>query len=92
MTTLTATFPIGKTFGHPDIPEKVTAIGYADSTNPFIPTTDQNYIFRKAFLREILAFLRSLVGTHYLSWAQQAREKHQVSLKSQPALIGRCSK
>jgi cobaltochelatase CobS len=58
----TATFPIGKTFGLLDIPEKVTAIGYADGTNPFIPATDQNYIFRKAFLREALAFLKEPGG------------------------------
>ncbi|EBU6152320.1 CbbQ/NirQ/NorQ/GpvN family protein, partial [Salmonella enterica subsp. enterica serovar Typhimurium] len=42
----------------PSIPEKVTAIGYADGSNPFIPATDTNYVFRKEFLREVLAYLK----------------------------------
>lgn len=58
----TAQFPIGKTFNLPEVPDKVTAIGFADSTNPFIPATDQNYVFRKAFLREALAFLKEPSG------------------------------
>jgi cobaltochelatase CobS len=43
-------FSVSKVFGMPSIPEKVTAIGYADGSNPFIPATDTNYVFRKEFL------------------------------------------
>ncbi|HAU6440962.1 TPA: CbbQ/NirQ/NorQ/GpvN family protein, partial [Citrobacter freundii] len=46
----------------PSIPEKVTAIGYADGSNPFIPATDTNYVFRKEFLREVLAYLKEPGG------------------------------
>ena len=34
-----ANFKVRDVFGMPDIPEKVLAKGYADSSNPFIPQT-----------------------------------------------------
>ena len=55
-------FSVSKVFGMPSIPEKVTAIGYADGSNPFIPATDTNYVFRKEFLREVLAYLKEPGG------------------------------
>lgn len=60
-----ANFQVSQTFGMPEIPEKVMAIGYADSSNPFIPQTDANYVFRKELLRECLAFLRDPGGDAY---------------------------
>ena len=52
-----------KVFGMPSIPEKVLAVGYADTTNPFIPATDPNYVFRKEFVREVWPFSKNLAVT-----------------------------
>ena len=57
-----AQYSVSKVFGMPSIPEKVLAVGYADTTNPFIPATDPNYVFRKEFVREVLAFLKEPGG------------------------------
>lgn len=56
------TFRVQDAFGLPEISENVTAIGYADTENPFIPSKDKDYVFRKNFLREVLAFLKSPGG------------------------------
>lgn len=55
-------FQVRDAFGLPDIPEKMLAVGYADATNPFIPSKNEGYVFRKDFLREVLAFLKSPGG------------------------------
>ncbi|ELA9387125.1 MULTISPECIES: AAA family ATPase [Vibrionaceae] len=60
-----ANFKVRDVFGMPDIPEKVLAKGYADSSNPFIPQTHADYVFRKEFLRECLAFLKDPSGDAY---------------------------
>ncbi|WP_395756343.1 AAA family ATPase [Edwardsiella ictaluri] len=56
MSTL-ATFSVQEIFGLPDIPKGVKATGYADSSNPFIPSINKYYVFRKQLLREVLAYL-----------------------------------
>lgn len=59
---LYAQFKVSDVFGMPDIPATVKALGYADSTNPYIPNSDTNYVFRKEFLREVLAYLKEPSG------------------------------
>lgn len=59
---LYAQFQVCKVFGISGISEKVIAVGYADSTNPYIPKTDPNYVFRKELLREVLAYLKDPLG------------------------------
>lgn len=54
-------FSIKETFQVP-APDKAFAIGYADASNPFIPTLNKGYVFRKEFLREVLAFLKDPSG------------------------------
>ena len=54
-------FLIKQTFEIP-APDKAFAIGYADASNPFIPAKAEGYVFRKEFLREVLAFLKSPSG------------------------------
>ncbi|TDX26788.1 cobaltochelatase CobS [Modicisalibacter xianhensis] len=54
-------YPVADTFGIA-APAKVMALGYADATNPHIPLRDDNYVFRKEFLREMLAFLKDPAG------------------------------
>lgn len=54
-------FPVGETF-NVAVPEKVTAVGFTDTENPFIPTRNEAYKFRKEFLREVLAFLKAPCG------------------------------
>ncbi len=51
-------FNVSEVFNMPDAPANMTVTGYVDDTNPFIPKIDFNYVFRKDFLREVLAFLR----------------------------------
>ena len=55
------THSLAKTF---DIkaPERVTVLGYEENDNPFIPSKDENYVFRASFIREITAFLKSPHG------------------------------
>lgn len=52
---------IAQAFGM-KVPAKVTCVGYEASDNPFIPSKDNNYVFRKEFIREVTAFLRSPFG------------------------------
>ncbi|MDV5598757.1 hypothetical protein QM084_26505 [Klebsiella pneumoniae] len=64
----------------PSIPEKVTAIGYADGSNPFIPATDTNYVFRKEFLREVLAYLKEPGGDAlFVNWPYRVWQNPAVS-------------
>lgn len=58
----TAKFQVNAVFGLPDIPDRVQAIGYADSTSPFIPSLNTDYVFRKDLVRDILAFLNVPCG------------------------------
>lgn len=55
------TYSLAKTF---DIkaPERVTVLGYEENDNPFVPSKDENYVFRASFIREITAFLKSPNG------------------------------
>lgn len=53
---------VSQVFGLADIPAKVTALAFADETSPFIPSRSESYVFRKEFLREVLAFLKEPCG------------------------------
>lgn len=53
----TAKFQVNTIFGLPEIPDRVQALGYADGDDPFIPSLDTNYVFRKDLVRDLLAFL-----------------------------------
>lgn len=53
--------PLAKTFGI-KAPDRVTAPGYEPNDNPFVPSRDENYVFRAGFIREIVAFLKSPHG------------------------------
>lgn len=55
-------FSVATAFAMPEIPARVEAIGFADNSNPFIPTRNDGYVFRKELLREVLAFLNSPSG------------------------------
>lgn len=44
------------------IPDAVKAIGYADASNPHIPTKNDNYVFRKDLIRDLRCFLQSPEG------------------------------
>jgi cobaltochelatase CobS len=58
-----AQYSVAQTFDQVgQVPDKLMAIGYADTTNPFIPSIEDGYAFRKEFLREFLAFLKSPAG------------------------------
>lgn len=48
---------VATSFGMPDIPARVVTLGYAASDNPFIPSQNPDYVFRKEPLRGVLAFL-----------------------------------
>lgn len=56
------TFQVRKAFDLPEVQEEVTVVGYADADNPFIPAKNGSYVFRKDFLREVLAFLKNPGG------------------------------
>ncbi|WP_024608566.1 AAA family ATPase [Pseudoalteromonas sp. TAB23] len=55
-------YSIRKAFEMNSVPEKVTTLGYAPSSDPFIPSKDKNYVFRKELIREVTAFLKSPFG------------------------------
>lgn len=44
------------------LPDAVTIIGYKDSTNPFIPSKQESYVFRKEIIRELRCFLQTPDG------------------------------
>lgn len=48
-------YPIGQTFGLPDIPDNLTVKGYAERTE-YVPKIDPDYVFRKELLSDILAW------------------------------------
>ena len=43
-------------------PDTMKIASWADPSNPHVPKTDANYVFRKEFLRDILAFLKNPSG------------------------------
>lgn len=45
-----------------NVPEKVSTLGYAASSDPAILDKDDNYIFRKEIVRDITAFLKKPFG------------------------------
>lgn len=53
----TTTFSLAEITQINDIPATVQVTGYADATNPFIPSKDNNYVFRKDLIRYLSAFL-----------------------------------
>ncbi|WP_442914984.1 AAA family ATPase [Marinobacter sp. G11] len=55
-------YSIRKAFGMQDVPEKVTTFGFAPSDDPYIPSKDETYVFRKEFIREVTAFLKNPFG------------------------------
>jgi cobaltochelatase CobS len=55
-------YSIGKTFGLDRVPESVMTLGYAPSSDAFIPSKDDNYVFRKELIREVTAFLKKPFG------------------------------
>ncbi len=57
MNTQTAQFSLQQITGLTEIPEKVMALGYADSSNPFIPKIDSDYVFSKDVVRNLHGFL-----------------------------------
>lgn len=52
---------IGKAFDL-NIPEGVVTFGYEQNDHPLVPTRDDNYVFRKEFIRDVSAFLKSSEG------------------------------
>lgn len=58
----TKQFQVKTAFGMPDVPESMMAMGFEDSTNPFIPVISPSYVFRNDKLRELLAFLQQPDG------------------------------
>ena len=60
--------PVGSTFGFNDVPDSVTALGFAANQHPTVPKVSDGYVFRRDFLRELLGFLRDPDGdAFYLS-------------------------
>lgn len=55
-------YSIRKAFEMNSVPKEVTTLGYAPSSDPFIPSKDDNYIFRKELIREVTAFLKKPFG------------------------------
>lgn len=55
-------YPVGSTFGFSDIPDSVTAIGYADDGHVSVPAKKDGYVFRRELLREVLNFLQQPSG------------------------------
>jgi len=55
-------YSISETFNIADVPSKKMMIGFSDTQNPFIPSKHNHYVFRKEFLREVLAFLKEPFG------------------------------
>ncbi|MBN2702386.1 MAG: CbbQ/NirQ/NorQ/GpvN family protein, partial [Methylothermaceae bacterium] len=45
-----------------EAPANYVAEGFDDASNPFIPRRDDNYVFRKGNVRDLLAFLREPMG------------------------------
>lgn len=60
----TKAFSIAKTFGIEGIPDELTVQG-CDEGTPFVPSLDQNYLFRKDLLSDLLAW-HMLGGTEGL--------------------------
>lgn len=57
MITSTQKIQVSVAFDMPEIPARVTALGFAESDNPFVPSKSADYVFRKDPLRDVLAFL-----------------------------------
>ena len=55
-------YPIGTTFGIEGAPESAKAIGYSRNDDCNIPKSNDGYVFRREFLRELLGFLRNPDG------------------------------
>ncbi|KZL22672.1 AAA family ATPase [Pseudovibrio sp. Ad37] len=55
-------YSIAKTFAQEGVPEAITTMGLAPSDNPFIPSINSSYVFRREPLREVLAFLNNPMG------------------------------
>lgn len=53
----TVATPVAELFGI-DAPKKVTASKFADDQNIHIPVVDEHYVFRKQFVREVLAYIQ----------------------------------
>jgi len=57
-----AKFQVKTVFNQDDAPDGMTVYGYADGSNPYIPSTDQNYVFRREILREVIGFTQKPEG------------------------------
>ncbi|WP_166256039.1 AAA family ATPase [Marinobacter salicampi] len=57
VTRQTVATPVADLFGI-DAPKKVTADKFADDQNHQIPRQDEHYVFRKEFVREVLAYIQ----------------------------------
>lgn len=53
----TTEFSLKQITGIAEIPDQVTMTGFADTSNPFIPKIDPQYVFHKDVVRDLRAFL-----------------------------------
>lgn len=58
----TVEISVRNAFNLTGVPDSVKLPGFADSDNPYIPSKNKNYVFRKEFLREVIAFLKTPDG------------------------------
>ena len=56
MTIRNQALPVRATFNL-DVPAEVVTAGFTDTQNPHVPIRDDNYVFRRETLRDILSFL-----------------------------------
>ncbi|WP_286788762.1 AAA family ATPase, partial [Pseudomonas sp. UBA3149] len=57
-------FPLASTFNIA-VSDTATIMGFADTSNPFIPEINSSYVFRKEFVTEFRAFLHQPDGDAY---------------------------
>lgn len=53
---------IREVFNMPEVKEQVKTLGYEPHENPFIPSVNNDYVFRKELIREVTAFLKAPHG------------------------------
>ena len=55
-------YSIGTTFGIDGIPPSVKTAGFPESGNPFVPSNDPTYVFRRETIRDVLNYLTTPGG------------------------------
>ena len=66
---------VNDTFGMPNVPDSLVALGFANDTHPLIPKADENYVFRRENLNRVLDYLDDPYGKGFFVWGHSGTGK-----------------